>query len=140
VGGTALAVPSDIADQTQAEAAVVTVVDRFGRIDILINNAGLMLIVPIVKADVEAFGGCTTAGSEHAKASILQGFGGGVPNAGGCPRHQGDAEIGLAHGIHVFPVGNVMDRLPIRPRPVRRPHLRLIGKTGTVRGKASTSR
>jgi NADP-dependent 3-hydroxy acid dehydrogenase YdfG len=33
-GGTALAVPSDIADQTQAEAAVQKVVKRFGRIDI----------------------------------------------------------------------------------------------------------
>ncbi|MDA8446461.1 SDR family NAD(P)-dependent oxidoreductase [Paracidovorax valerianellae] len=52
-GGTAFSVPSDIADQTQATAAVQTVIDRFGRIDILINNAGLMLLGPIVGADVE---------------------------------------------------------------------------------------
>ena len=52
VGGTAFAVPSDISDQVQAEAAVQTVVDRFGRIDILINNAGLMLIGPIIGTDV----------------------------------------------------------------------------------------
>ena len=30
-----------------------TVVDRFGRVDILINNAGLMLVGPIVGADVQ---------------------------------------------------------------------------------------
>jgi NADP-dependent 3-hydroxy acid dehydrogenase YdfG len=52
-GGTAFAVPSDIADRAQAEAAALTVVDRFGRLDILVNNAGLMLLGPIVGADVK---------------------------------------------------------------------------------------
>jgi NADP-dependent 3-hydroxy acid dehydrogenase YdfG len=52
-GGTALAVPCDISDRTQAEAAVEAVVSQFGRVDILVNNAGLMLLGPIVGADVE---------------------------------------------------------------------------------------
>ncbi|MET1065026.1 MAG: SDR family NAD(P)-dependent oxidoreductase [Arthrobacter sp.] len=52
-GGTALAVVADITDRTQAEQAVVEVIDRFGRLDILVNNAGLMLLGPIVGADVE---------------------------------------------------------------------------------------
>jgi NADP-dependent 3-hydroxy acid dehydrogenase YdfG len=42
-GGTALAVEADITDREQSQAAVQTVIDQFGRLDILINNTGLML-------------------------------------------------------------------------------------------------
>jgi len=45
-GGAALVVDADITDRTQAEAAVQQTVARFGGLDTLVNNAGLMLLGP----------------------------------------------------------------------------------------------
>jgi len=50
-GATALAVEADITDRAQAEAAVQQAVQRFGRLDTLVNNAGLMLLGSIAGAD-----------------------------------------------------------------------------------------
>lgn len=43
-GGEALAVPTDVADETQCKVLVEKAVAAFGRLDMLINNAGLTVI------------------------------------------------------------------------------------------------
>ncbi|MBP1687901.1 MAG: short-chain alcohol dehydrogenase-like protein [Deltaproteobacteria bacterium] len=43
-GHAAIAVECDVADEQRVEAAVAAAVDRFGGIDVLINNAGLHLL------------------------------------------------------------------------------------------------
>jgi NADP-dependent 3-hydroxy acid dehydrogenase YdfG len=52
-GGSALAIEADVTDQAQVRRLVGETVDRLGRLDTVVNNAGIMLLGPIVDAPTE---------------------------------------------------------------------------------------
>ncbi|RGP37535.1 SDR family oxidoreductase [Pseudotabrizicola alkalilacus] len=57
IGAAAMALPCDVADQGAMQAAVQTVLARWGRLDTLINNAGMIdPIARLADADADAWG------------------------------------------------------------------------------------
>ncbi|MBI4780775.1 MAG: SDR family oxidoreductase [Oscillatoriophycideae cyanobacterium NC_groundwater_1537_Pr4_S-0.65um_50_18] len=63
-----LAISGDIANRKTAERAIIEGVTRFGRIDTLINNAGIFIAKPFTEytqADYEAYLGTNVAGFFH---------------------------------------------------------------------------
>jgi len=54
-GGTALAVATDIRDEAQVEAAIAAAVERFGGIDILVNNASAISLTSTMDTPMKRF-------------------------------------------------------------------------------------
>ncbi|EIV94416.1 SDR family NAD(P)-dependent oxidoreductase [Frankia sp. QA3] len=54
-GRRALAVATDVADPTSAERIVAAAMEAFGRVDVLVNNAGVGTAVPALKETPEQF-------------------------------------------------------------------------------------
>ena len=55
LGRSALAVPADVTDPEACRAVVLAAVGRFGRLDVLVNNAGMGTAVPALREPPEQF-------------------------------------------------------------------------------------
>jgi NAD(P)-dependent dehydrogenase (short-subunit alcohol dehydrogenase family) len=117
-GGLAEAMTLDVGDDAQARAGVARIRERHGRLDALINNAGVDFTVPIDELDVEQWDKVIRTNlrgpfllSKYASA-VMRGQGGGHivnvastaakrawPNA--CAYHASKwALLGLSHALH----------------------------------------
>jgi 3-hydroxybutyrate dehydrogenase len=47
-GGRAIGVAMDVADEQQVEAATAKVIEKFGALDVLVSNAGIQIVAPVV--------------------------------------------------------------------------------------------
>ncbi|WP_417768386.1 L-iditol 2-dehydrogenase [Stappia sp.] len=88
IGGDAMAVRLDVADQASIETAVAEVDRAFGGIDILVNNAALFDLAPVVEITRDSYerlfsvnvAGCLFTLQAAAKAMIARGRGGRIIN------------------------------------------------------------
>jgi NAD(P)-dependent dehydrogenase (short-subunit alcohol dehydrogenase family) len=54
-GAEVLTVECDVADREQVDHLIRSVLDRFGRLDVLVNNAGIIEVAPVTAMTVEDF-------------------------------------------------------------------------------------
>ncbi len=103
IGPTAYAVQLDVTDQASIEAAVKAVEARTGGLDILVNNAALFDLAPIVEISRESFNrlfSINVAGTlfmlqAAAKSMIVKGKGGKIINMASQAGRRGEALVAV---------------------------------------------
>ena len=100
-GANAIGVEMDVGERSQVQTAIKEVVDRFGRLDVLFNNAGFNKPLPFLDVDENNFNsimrvntwGVMVGIQEGAKQMIAQGGGGKIINTASIAGRQGYAEF-----------------------------------------------
>ncbi|CAL9331260.1 3-oxoacyl-[acyl-carrier-protein] reductase FabG [Streptomyces sp. enrichment culture] len=54
-GGSAVALPGDVADETAMTALFDAAEERFGGVDVVVNTAGIMRLAPVAEMDLDTF-------------------------------------------------------------------------------------
>jgi NADP-dependent 3-hydroxy acid dehydrogenase YdfG len=115
-GGNALALATDVADEGEARAFVEGARERLGRLDVLVNNAGVMLLGPVDGADTDDWRRMIEVNllgllyCTHAALPIMREQGGGhivnVSSVAGRTANAGSAVYNLTKfGVHAFSEG-----------------------------------
>lgn len=100
-GHNALAVTVDVAERVQVKSAIAKTVDRFGKLDVMFNNAGFNKPVPFMDVDESNFSsimrvnayGVMVGIQEAARQMMAQGHGGKIINTASIAGRQGYAEF-----------------------------------------------
>ncbi|TPP09391.1 L-iditol 2-dehydrogenase [Rhizobium glycinendophyticum] len=103
IGPAAYAVRIDVSSQDSIDAAVAACVERVGGIDILVNNAAIFDLAPIVEITRKSYqrvfdinvGGCLFTLQAVAKQMIAQGRGGKIINMASQAGRRGEALVGV---------------------------------------------
>jgi meso-butanediol dehydrogenase/(S,S)-butanediol dehydrogenase/diacetyl reductase len=123
-GGRTIAIEADVSDEDGIARAVADTVAAFGRLDVMVNNAGTIAIAPVVETSVEtwdrvlavnlrgAFLGCR----EAAKQMIAQGKGGRIVNGSSGAGRQGN-ELIAAYAASKFGVIGLTQSLAVELAP-----------------------
>src|SRR5205807_5502709 len=112
-GGRAEAFPTDVADEAAARAFVEGTAERLGGLDVLVNNAGVMLLGPVEGADTAEWRRMIDVNllgllyCTHAALPLLRERGGGtivnVSSVAGRHANAGSAVYNLTKfGVHAF--------------------------------------
>lgn len=99
--GTVIGVVGDVSEERDVKNAVDVAVNTFGRLDIMVNNAGTILVRPLTETGVDAWDrvmavnlrGCFLGCREAARRMIAQGGGGRIVNGSSGAGRRGGALI-----------------------------------------------
>jgi acetoin reductase-like protein len=103
LGGKAFAHPLDVRDRASIDAAVAAAVERLGRIDILVNNAAVFDMAPILEITPQSFDrqfainvrGLLFTLQAVAAQMVRQGHGGRIINMASQAGRRGEALVGV---------------------------------------------
>jgi len=110
-GGSACVAVADVSNRQQVQQMVDTVVEKFGRLDVMVSNAGIITIDPIAALTEEGYDrifsinvkGVIWCAQAASKQMIAQGEGGRIINAGSDAAHFSSA-LGGAYASTKFAV------------------------------------